>query len=122
MAKPRRSDVLDVLIKEGLPTVAEGRQRLLAAIEEGRAKGYRLLKLIHGYGSSGAGGALKDALRSSLRRRKKEGKIQNFIAGEEWSIFNEAVRQILNDFPQLDRDQDLNQGNEGVTLVLLKNL
>jgi hypothetical protein len=117
---PRMADrVRIVSLKAGLPTVEEARARLKAAIERAEAEGTRVLKLIHGYGSSGVGGKIKPAILSSLRRRQKEGRVRAFVAGEHWESFNDAARRILEECPETSRDQDLNAYNEGITMVLL---
>ena len=54
-------------LKSGYPTVDAARRRLLAEIEAAREAGVKLLKVIHGWGSSGAGGRLGPAIRRSLR-------------------------------------------------------
>lgn len=101
------------------PSVQEGRQRLLAALDKARAGGAPAVKVIHGYGSSGLGGALREALRRSLGKRKKEGRIRAFVAGEKWDLFDPAARAVLEACPDLARDRDLNRYNEGITIVLL---
>ncbi len=108
-----------VTVKAGMPTVEEARARLKSEID--RAKQSRLiaLKIIHGYGSTGIGGSLKHAIRRSLRKRVKEGKIRAFVGGEEWDIFEESTRQILDECPELGKDADLRGYNEGITIVLL---
>ena len=108
-----------VLIKAGLPTAEEARARLSAEIERARASGVQVLKVIHGYGSSGVGGRLRDAIRRSLQKRKKEGKIRCFVSGEKWTIFEDAARELLELCPELQKDPDLNGYNEGVTFVLI---
>jgi hypothetical protein len=51
-----------------------------------RRKGVNVLKLIHGYGSSGRGGKLRTALRSVLRQRAKQGTLGRIVEGEVWSM------------------------------------
>ena len=106
-------------IKQDWPTVEEARKRLLAELASARAKGFTAIKLIHGYGSTGQGGALRDALRRSLTLRRKEGKLRSWVAGERWDPFEEVAREMMDVCPELARDQDLGRGNEGVTVVLL---
>ena len=106
-------------IKHDMPTVEEARKRLLAELASAKAKGFTALKLIHGYGSTGQGGALKDALRRSLTLRRKEGVIRSWVAGERWDPFETAAREMMDACPELSRDSDLGRGNEGVTVVLL---
>jgi hypothetical protein len=60
-----------------------------------RRKGVNVLKLIHGYGSSGRGGKLRTALRSVLRQRAKQGTPGRIVEGEVCSIFDEASRGRL---------------------------
>lgn len=66
--------MLTVNLESGHPDLETARRRLLAEIESARRQGVRVLKVIHGWGSSGAGGALCVGIRKSLRLRVKEGK------------------------------------------------
>jgi hypothetical protein len=75
--------------------------------------------VIHGYGSSGKGGALCVGLRKSFGLRKTEGVIKDAIAGEDFSIFNNTVLALLEAVPDLRGDSDLGAINEGVTIVWL---
>jgi hypothetical protein len=86
-----------------------------------RAKrdGVTALKVIHGYGSSGVGGKLRIEIRRFLGSKKVEGRIKNYIGGEQWSVFNSAARDILDKYPELKRDPDLENFNEGITIVLI---
>ena len=113
------AEIRVITLKAGMPTVQEARARLNAEIDRARSQGTVVLKLIHGYGSTGTGGKLKDAIRRSLRRRQKESKIRAWVAGEKWDIFDDTTRLILEECPQLDKDRDLKGYNEGITLVLL---
>ncbi len=106
-------------IKESMPTVEEARRLLLDALRSARADGVEVLKIIHGYGSSGVGGALRTGLRQSLSRRRKEGLVREVIHGESWDIFEARTQELLQRHPALRRDRDLNNSNEGITLVIL---
>lgn len=119
MAKSKGGGTQTVNLKQGLPDVEEARRRLNSAIDRGRQSGAHSLKLIHGYGSSGIGGGIKVAIHKSLRRRKKEGRIRAFVPGEKWHVCEEQAQQALDLCPDLNRDPDLNQFNEGVTIVVL---
>jgi hypothetical protein len=107
-----------VNIEAGMPTVEEARQVLLAEVKQAKASGVKALKIIHGYGSSGKGGALRGALRSSLLRRKKEGLVTRVIFGEKWSVFEEDARYAIEHCPDLKSDRDLNRSNEGITIAI----
>jgi hypothetical protein len=107
-------------VEAGLPTLDEARRLVIEEIKLAKRAGARALKVIHGYGSSGRGGALYVGLRKSFGLRRKEGVIKNFVAGEDFSIFNETVLDLLEAVPELRGDSDLGAINEGVTIVWLK--
>ncbi len=108
-----------VNIEAGLPTVEQARQLLLVAVKESKQTGVKALKIIHGYGSTGKGGALRGALRTSLLRRKKEGLVTRVIFGERWSVFEDDTRYAIEHCPELRNDRDLNRSNEGITIAML---
>jgi hypothetical protein len=106
-------------VEAGMPILDEARRLIMAQIKQGKREGARVLKIIHGYGSSGKGGTLCIGLRKSFRLRKKEGVIKDFIAGEDFSIFNQATLDLLEAVPELRADPDLGATNEGITVVWL---
>jgi len=106
-------------LEQGMPTVEQARSRLIGELIRARAQGVKLVKLIHGYGSTGVGGKLQGGIRSSLADRKRRGEIKEAVPGENWGIFDEASRRILDLHPDLSRDSDFERGNAGVTIVLL---
>lgn len=108
-----------VNIEAGMPTVEEARQLLLQEVKQAKQSGVKALKIIHGYGSTGKGGALRGALRTSLIRRKKEGMVTRVIFGEKWSVFEEDARYAIEHCPDLKGDRDLNRSNEGITIAML---
>src|SRR6266571_1770927 len=107
-------------VEAGLPTLDEARRLVISEIEQAKRERFKVLKVIHGYGSSGKGGALCVGLRKSFGLRKKEGVIKDFIAGEDFSIFNDTTLALLEAVPELRGDPDLNSTNEGVTIIWLK--
>jgi hypothetical protein len=107
-------------IEAGLPTLEEARRVVAEEIRGAKRDRVRVLKVIHGYGSSGKGGTLCIGLRKSFGLRKKEGVIRDFIPGEDFSIFNDPVLALLEAVPELRGDPDLNATNEGVTILWLK--
>jgi DNA-nicking Smr family endonuclease len=51
-------------IEAGMPTVEqEARQILISELKQAKNSGLSAVKVIHGYGSAGKGGALRGALR-----------------------------------------------------------
>ena len=109
-----------VNVEANFPTLDEARRMVIEEIRQAKRAGMRVLKVIHGYGSSGKGGKLCSGLRKSFALRKKEGVIKEFIAGEDFSIFNPATLNLLEAVPPLRGDPDLNATNEGITVLWLK--
>ena len=107
-------------VEAGLPTLDEARRLVIDEIKQAKRNGAKVLKVIHGYGSTGSGGKLCIGLRKSFGLRKKEGVIKDFIAGEDFSIFNDTVLALLEAVPELRGDPDLGATNEGVAILWLK--
>jgi len=108
-----------VILKEGMPSVEQARARLHGEIQSGRQSGVKVLKLVHGYGSTGVGGDLRIALQSTLRQMAAKGEIRDCIYGENWRTSDERSWDLLKQMPQLKADSDLGKGNRGITIVLL---
>ena len=107
-------------VEAGFPVLDEARRLVIEEIKKAKREGVKVLKVIHGYGSSGKGGALCVGLHKSFRLRKKEGVIRDFVVGEDFSIFNPTVLALLEAVPELRGDPDLNITNEGVTVLWLQ--
>jgi len=106
-------------LEEGFPTRDQAYQKLEVALARARKDGIAVLKVIHGYGSSGEGGVLRFAIRSFLRQRKEQGEIAAFVNGESWSSFDERSKALFAKVPELMLDSDVGRANKGMTLVLL---
>lgn len=106
-------------LEAGLPSIDEARRRLLAEMETARKDGIRLLKVVHGWGSSGQGGKLGPAIRKSLRLRIKEGNASSLVPGERFSSDTLEGRALVERYPALRRDRDFNRANPGITIVEL---
>lgn len=106
-------------IEAGMPTVEVGQKRLYLEIVTAKNQGIRFLKVIHGYGSSGVGGRLKRGILEFLAAKKKEGFIKAYVPGEDWSIFNQAARDIMEQCNDSRKDSDLGNSNLGITIVLI---
>lgn len=78
-----------------------------------------VVTLIHGYGSSGKGGAIRSECRKTLEYMKSKKIISDYIPGEDFHKRSRQVRMLLQQYSQLTRDRNLNQGNQGITLVIV---
>ena len=97
----------------------EALRRLEREIAQARQEGVAFLKLIHGYGSTGAGGDIRIAVQARLREMANDGGIRGCVFGEEWSKSHEEVWRLLQERPELKGDADLGRRNPGITVVLL---
>ncbi len=109
----------EVNLKRGMPTVEQALGRLERKLEQTRKEGCRVLTLIHGYGSSGRGGVIREELREKLQFLKYRGEINDVFTGEQFSTGNGPGRNLVRRFPFLRQHRDLNKGNRGITLVIL---
>ncbi len=108
-----------VVLKEGMPSVEQARARLTSEIHVAQQAGLKVLKLVHGYGSTGVGGDLRIALQSTLRQMIDQRQIRDCIYGENWRTSDERSWELLKRMPELKGDSDLGRSNRGITVVLL---
>jgi len=102
-----------------MPSVQEALQRLDREIALARQEKVGLFKIIHGYGSSGAGGDIRIAVQRRLRELVEAGQIHRCIFGEDWSKTDDASWRLLQQQASLKSDPDLGRRNRGITVVLL---
>ncbi len=102
-----------------MPTVTEALQHLERELAHTRQSGGALIKLIHGYGSSGAGGEIRIAVQRRLAEMAGRGEIRACIFGENWSKSDEQAWALIKARPELKQDVDLGRHNLGITIVLL---
>lgn len=106
-------------LEAGMPTVQTARTRLINGLQTARMTGSKTVKIIHGYGSSGKGGAIKRDTHIFLAEKQLSGAIKGYVKGEDFSPFSETSRRITTAAPDLKRDRDYDRGNDGITIVLL---
>jgi len=102
-----------------MPLVREALQRLERELALARQEKTTLLKIVHGYGSTGEGGDIRIAVQKSLVEMKQNGLIRVCIFGENWSKSDEVSWKLLQSRAELKSDSDLGRRNRGITIVLL---
>ncbi len=112
-------DVYLVNLESKMPTVTQARARLEQALRTARARRCAVIKLIHGYGSTGKGGAIRRDVHAVLAGWQSAGKIRAYAPGEEFSPFSAAARLAVEACPPLSRDRDYAATNHGITIVVL---
>ena len=106
-------------MKSDLPSVNEALHRLEREIALARRDKRVVIKIIHGYGSSGVGGEIRIAVQKRLRELAEDGQIIGCIFGEDWSKTCDETWRLLQSEPWLKDDADLGRRNLGITIVLL---
>src|ERR1700722_4290781 len=100
-----------------MPSVREALQRLDREIALARQQKCTLLKVIHGYGSTGAGGDIRLAVQGGLHELAEADQIRDCIFGENWSKNDDATWRLLQAQSELKSDSDLGRRNQGITVV-----
>jgi hypothetical protein len=119
MRNNKKSEIYEVNLEDGYPTVAVALKYVEHAFSRAKAYKYPAVKLIHGYGSSGNGGKIKIAVQKELARYKSAGKIREFTAGENFSPFDATTQRIIAAYPDITHDSDYFRTNPGITVVLM---
>lgn len=109
----------EVNLEQGMPLADAAIRRLTYELHQSRRMGCTVLKIIHGYGSSGRGGRIRIEARQYLDRLKHRNEIADYLPGETFSIFSEATRSAFSVCGELRQDRDLERHNNGVTFIVL---
>ncbi len=105
-------------LERGMPSLDAAARAMAQAINEAKHRRQRVIKIIHGYGSSGVGGRLRNGLRRELAQRTQGGKIKGFIPGERFGR-TEETRAFTSQYSQLSQDPDYGSSNPGITIIIL---
>jgi len=114
--KTAQGAIVTVNLEEGRPFVEDALRQMNRQLYEARQNGTRVVRLIHGYGSSGTGGAIKQAVQVELEAALRLGAIKQFISGEDYQD-SKRGRHLRARFPELKECLRTDQGNRGITLV-----
>jgi hypothetical protein len=103
-----------------MPPVHEALQRMDRELALARQNKLKLLKVIHGYGSTGVGGDIRVAVQKRLREMAENGQIRGCIFGENWTKSDDQAWKLLQVQMELKSDSDLGRCNRGITIILLE--
>ena len=106
-------------LEDGMPLVEEAVSRMNMGLQELRVSQEKLVKLIHGYGSTGTGGKIRTGVRSELAAMKRKKLIKDYIPGEEFGPLDAASRKLAENNSTVPRDPDWGRMNPGITIVVL---
>lgn len=107
----------EINIKEGMPLVEEAMQNLRTSIAELKREKYGCVLVIHGYGSTGKGGAICVKAREWLMAQERKGAVKSVIRGEDFDIFNFKALELKKRYRELETL--IGGQNHGVTVVEL---
>lgn len=114
-----RGRIRTINLKEGTRGVDDALVRLQCELERARSSGAKLVRVIHGWGSSGTGGALKSACHDQLRRESRRMCIAGYLPGEDYSTRHALAQEWLKRHPELASSLRSDSLNYGITLVEL---
>ena len=101
-----------VNIKEDNPNSDYAMYLLDQEIKYSKAVGNKVIIVIHGYGSHGCGGVIKQKLKSYLPELKKNKVIEDFVFGENWGELNPVKQKICKVCPEAILNENLSSIKE----------
>ena len=107
----------EINIKNDMPIVADAMRYLQHSIDRLRRDKYNVVLIVHGYGSTGKGGAICEKARQWLKAQERNKKIKQVIFGEDFTLFNFNALALKNKCPELE--PLLRVCNNGVTVIEL---
>ena len=107
----------EINIKEDMSIVADAMRYLQDAIARLKRDKYDVVLIVHGYGSTGKGGAICAKARQWLKAQERGGKVKQVFYGEDLTIFNFAALALKNKCRELE--PLFRVCNNGVTVVEL---
>jgi len=111
------SKVKEINLERGMPAVAPAMTRLVNDLTTAKMSGCKAAVIVHGWGSSGTGGAIKAATAKKLKEPQLRGIIRDTVSGEKWM---EKKKDFINICPQLKEFSRYVDGNKGITVAVLK--
>ncbi len=108
-----------VNLEAGRPIVDIAIRKLINMVEIAINEQISVLTVIHGYGSSGKGGAIRVESRKLLDHMREQGKIRLLIPGERFEQRDSLVKDAVNRLPRLAKHADFGKRNPGITIVII---
>lgn len=111
--------LITIDIKSDGQVVAQAIAQFLVEVESYKKGGFKVMKVIHGYGSHGIGGAIKSAFLKKCEDLKHQHKIDDYTCCDKW-IKGNVVKKIAENYcPDLLADGELQHLNPGCSIVIL---
>ncbi|MGN1227733.1 MAG: hypothetical protein ACI4TX_03725 [Christensenellales bacterium] len=114
--------IKEINIKDDFPPVDVAVALVENEIEVNKKFGDCIIKIVHGYGSHGVGGAIRIGVREKLNELKRKHLICDYIKGERFTasvVQSLKINQSLID--ELLMDSNINSFNSGITVIIIKD-
>ena len=109
------STLKTINLEFGRPTVEEALKRFDIELKKAKKNDVGCLLIIHGYGSHGKGGLIRDALREKLGTLLNDKAIKTCIYGEDFKILDKDANRLRHQYTELE--SLFHMTNKGVTVV-----
>ena len=106
-------------VKQEFPTIDYALYLIDQEIKSAKVIGNRAIVIIHGYGSHGKGGVIKEAIKHYLPELKKKKIILDYLHGENWGETNPVRKKMCEVCPELILHENLQSLNSGVSVILI---
>lgn len=104
-------------LEAGMPSGDVAVSRMKNTLLTYKGQGAKAVVIIHGYGSGGQGGVIRERARRALFDADMKGIVRSFVGGEEWSA---KKREYIGMCKALEQEDRQIAGNPGVTVVMLR--
>ncbi len=117
----KKLPVFTINIELHMPTVDEALERFYHQLEKIQGAGIKMVRVIHGHGSSGVGGRIRVAFREAMMHGRWSHIIRGVYLGEELSLNAQGLAEFTQNHPSLRKEltHDM-MGNPGITLLVLQ--
>ncbi len=120
--KTIKKEIEIINLEAGMPFVKEALERFDKEFISAQNRSVGLLKIIHGYGSSGKGGKIKIALHQKLQLMYSNQLIKSIIKGEVYSKSTSSKvhhKKLIECYPELLETLRADTYNLGIAFVEL---
>ena len=111
--------LITIDIKSKNQTVSEAIAQFELELETYKFGGFKVMKVIHGYGSHGVGGAIRQAFLKKCQDLKNRKIIDDFTCCDKWTEKNVVRKIAINYCPDLMADAELKFINSGCSIVIM---
>jgi hypothetical protein len=107
-------------LEVNMPTVEDAMDRFQDHLDLIKGKSIRMVKVIHGHGSTGSGGKIRHAFRQAMDYGLWGESIIEVYYGEVLSPHHLELKNLVERYPSLKQSitRDM-QGNPGITLLII---